>query len=200
MNVYVESNFVLELALRQQQSESCQTLVDYAEKREITLVVPAYSLAEPYETIARQRKRRERVKREVDGVLNQLRRTDTYSARVDEFGDLTNLLISSANDEGRQLGSVIRRMLAVSEVIPLDKDIVAEALGCQADYGFSSQDALVYASVLRNIRRTNPGDSCFLNRDKDFDDQSVVEQLASLDCKLLFSFDDGLNFVRSRLD
>ena len=46
MNVYVESNFVLELALRQAQSESCLALVDYAAKGRIILIVPAYSLAE----------------------------------------------------------------------------------------------------------------------------------------------------------
>lgn len=200
MNVYVESNFVLELALRQQESESCRTLVERAEKREITLIVPAYSLAEPFEKITRQRRRRARIKKDVDDELDQLRRTDSYSAHIDQLADLTKLLISSANDEDLGLRSAIKRMLAVSEVIPLDSDIVAESLDRQVDYGFSPQDALVYASVLQHIRRTNPTESCFLNRDKDFTDQSVVEQLASLDCRLLASFDDGLGFVRSRLD
>lgn len=201
MNVYVESNFVLELALRQPESESCRMLIDHAEKLEVTLIVPAYSLAEPYETITRRRKERERVKRDVDRVLTQLRRTDLYSEPADQLGNLTNLLITSASDEDLELRSVIERMAAVSEVIPLDSAVVAESLQCQADYDFSAQDALVYASVVRHLRRTTADENCLLNRDvKDFSDQSVVDQLANLGCRLFTSFEDGLNFIRSRLN
>ena len=188
MNVYVESNFVLELALRQAEAASCRTLIDFAERREVALVVPAYSLAEPYEKVARERKRRERVKRDLKGVLDQLRRTDVFSEPADQLSDLTNLLITSANEEDHQLRTVIARMAAVSEVIPLDSEVVAESLECQADYDFSPQDALVYASVLRHLKRTTPDNSCLLNRDaKDFNDQSVVDQLTSFGCKLLTS-------------
>jgi hypothetical protein len=41
MNVYVESNFVLEHALEQEQSESCQRLVSLATEGSIHLVIPA---------------------------------------------------------------------------------------------------------------------------------------------------------------
>ncbi|MGB6295983.1 MAG: hypothetical protein WBF90_07325 [Rivularia sp. (in: cyanobacteria)] len=45
MDVYVESNFVLELALLQEQHKSCQELLDLAEIKKIRLIVPAFSLA-----------------------------------------------------------------------------------------------------------------------------------------------------------
>ena len=48
MTVYVESNFVLEQALQQEQSESCDSLVRLAEAGDISLVIPAFSLAEPH--------------------------------------------------------------------------------------------------------------------------------------------------------
>ena len=44
MNVYVESNFVLELALRQEQFTSCETILSLCEEGQARLVVPAYSL------------------------------------------------------------------------------------------------------------------------------------------------------------
>ncbi len=58
MDVYVESNFVLELALLQEQYKSCQELLDLAESKKIRLIVPAFSLAEPYETLIRNNKKR----------------------------------------------------------------------------------------------------------------------------------------------
>ena len=54
MNVYVESNFVLELALLQEQHASCEALLRLCEEGGIQLVIPAYSLAEPYETLTRR--------------------------------------------------------------------------------------------------------------------------------------------------
>ena len=54
MNVYVESNFVLELALLQEQSASCEEILGLCEAGRVQLVVPAYSLAEPYETLVRR--------------------------------------------------------------------------------------------------------------------------------------------------
>ena len=56
MNVYIESNFVLELALLQEQSSSCEEILGLCESRGVRFVVPAYSLAEPYETLTRRQK------------------------------------------------------------------------------------------------------------------------------------------------
>lgn len=201
MNVYVESNFVLELALRQAQSESCQTLVDYAANGQITLVVPAYSLTEPYETITRRRKERAQVKRDVDAALRQLRRSSGYSDDVDELRDLTSVLISSANDERFRLDTVATQLVEVAEVISLDSRIIAQSLKHQKDFDFSPQDALVYASVMSHVTRSSSvEDSCFLNRDaRDFEDQNVIEELGEWQCRLLTDFDNGLSFVTSQL-
>ena len=51
MTVYVESNFVLELALQQEQCDSCLKIIDLATDQRITLAIPAFSLAEPHQTI-----------------------------------------------------------------------------------------------------------------------------------------------------
>ena len=52
MNVYAESNFVLEHALQQEESDSCGEIIRLASASKITLVVPAFSLAEPYQAIS----------------------------------------------------------------------------------------------------------------------------------------------------
>ena len=201
MNVYVESNFVLELAFLQEQSDSCRQLVRHAADRNIVLVVPAYSLAEPYETLIRQRKRRKQVKQDIDDVLTQLHRTSAYTADVRELSGQSNLLISSAHDEQRRLENVIREMAEVAEIVPLDVNVIAVSLRCQSDYGLEPQDAFVYASVVSHLDRSGPAmQSCFLNRNrKDFDDQTLVEQLEVRGCKLLTDFRNGLGFVRSQL-
>jgi hypothetical protein len=71
VNVYVESNFVLELALLQEQQASCTEILRLSETGKVRLVIPAYSLAEPYETLVRRHKQRKRMKAELDVELRQ---------------------------------------------------------------------------------------------------------------------------------
>ena len=58
MIVYLESNFVLELAFLQAEHEHCSALLRLSESGEIRLVLPAFSIGEPYETWVRRSKRR----------------------------------------------------------------------------------------------------------------------------------------------
>jgi hypothetical protein len=61
MNVYVESNFVLEQALEQEQCESCDRLIGMASARSLQLVIPAFSLAEPHGTLLNKKNARSRL-------------------------------------------------------------------------------------------------------------------------------------------
>lgn len=51
MSIYVESNFVLELALMQEQYESCEAILQVCKAGQAQLVLPAFSSAEPYYTL-----------------------------------------------------------------------------------------------------------------------------------------------------
>lgn len=200
MNVYVESNFVLELALLQEQHASCEDILRLCETGRIQLVIPAYCLAEPYETLVRRHKQLQRLKAELDAELRQLARTTAYAARLSGFGHLTALLIDSADEEAKHLETVRSRLLNVVEVIPLDASILTAATQHQGDHGFSPQDALVYASVLLHLKQDHVVQSCFLNRNsRDFDDPDIVEELNQYLCKLLPRFDSGYQFILSCL-
>ena len=59
MRVYVESNFVLELVLEQEQHLACREIVRLAEAGIIELVVPAFGLLEPYMTLHRRHREQE---------------------------------------------------------------------------------------------------------------------------------------------
>jgi predicted nucleic acid-binding protein len=200
VNVYVESNFVLELALLQEQHTSCEELLRLCEGDRIQLVIPAYSLAEPYETLTRRHRQRKRMKAELDEELRQLARTATYAQQLSGFQQLTTLLIDSADEEAKRLEGVRARLLQVAEVIPLEVSILTAAIQYQRTHGLDPQDALVYATVLLHLKQYQGPQSCFLNRNsKDFDDPDLIAELAMYKCKLLPQFDAGCRFVLSCL-
>ncbi len=193
---------MLELALRQEQSASCEELLDLCESGRVTLVIPAYSLAEPYETLIRRRSQRRQIKHDLDEQLKQIARNTTYADHVVRFEELTALLISSANEGVRRLQDVLTKFIEVAEVIPLDASVLTASIDYQQSHDFSPQDAIVYASVVSDLRgRSRDDQKCFLNRNsKDFDDQVVVDELQAHRCKLLPRFDSGLSFIVSELD
>jgi hypothetical protein len=84
VNVYVESNFVLQLALLQEFHANCDAIVKLCEAGRAQLVIPAFSLIEPYRTLGRHHAQRVRIKGDLDIELRQLARTSSFTERLAE--------------------------------------------------------------------------------------------------------------------
>ena len=84
--MYVESNFVLKHALEQEECDSC-SIIQLASQGRITLLIPAFSLAEPHQAIAGKAKARSRLSAELSAQLGELGRSDPIAAfhRPSEF-------------------------------------------------------------------------------------------------------------------
>jgi len=200
MNVYVETNFVLELALLQEQHQSCEDILSLCEAGTAQLVIPAYCLAEPYETLIRRRKDRKRLKTELDRELGQLARTSTYTQQISTGENVLGLLIRSADEEMKRLVDTCARLRRIAESICLGSEILESSAHFQSTHDLSPQDAIVYASVLCHLVRSSPTSSCFLNKNsRDFDDPDLVETLKRHNCKMLPRFDHGYQFLRSKM-
>lgn len=200
MNVYVESNFVLELALVQEQHASCERVLTLCEAGDIRVVVPSYSIMEPYETLLRRHLERKGLKDSLDLELQQLSRTSGYAQRLSGFEALTSLLVDSAKEEIQRLESIRARLLSCATVIALEASILSSASQHQKRHGLSTQDAIVYASVLSHLGSVEGGvQSCFLTRDTDFDDPSIMEGLRAHRCRLIWRFDHGLSYLSAGL-
>jgi len=78
VNIYVETNFVLELTFQQEQFVGCEQILQLFEAGYGQLVIPAYSLAEPHEKLSRQAKSRREIQQALDAELRQLSRTASY--------------------------------------------------------------------------------------------------------------------------
>jgi predicted nucleic acid-binding protein len=201
MNLYVETNFVLELALQQEQHEACEGIIRLCEARSATLVLPAFCIAESYETLIRRANRRTQIANDLAGELRQLSRSKPYKEEIDTFRSVTGLLARSSQEEDARLIAVLERILRVVEIIPLEAGIVLNAVQYRVTYKLEPQDSIVYASVIQHLATTSQHESCFLNRNnRDFDDPDIEESLARHNCKMLFSFINGYNYIRHKVD
>jgi len=196
MIAYVESNFVLEIALGQEQSASAESLLVLAETGSLDLILPSLALAEPFATVTQRERGRRRLVNDIATTLRDLQRSVPH-----QHEDLlvANAVAGLANIAGREysrLRDVITRLLITARIVELDSSRFGLALGYQTRYGLSPQDSIIYASVISDLQTQPPADlKCFLTRNsRDFDDPDVVAELQGYNCQLLFSFEDGLRY------
>lgn len=200
MIVYVESNFVLELAFLQEEHESCLELLSLSESGDICLMLPAFSIGEPYEAWVRRSKQRRDLHEQLITAIHELSRSRPYQGSSDEFQELTNLLRRSGEEEKLRLDNTLERILQTVEVIPIGLSIIRAAITFQKSLELSPQDSIVYASILNHLATASEELRCFINKDsKDFANPDIENELTAYNCQLLTKFADGLGYVRSRL-
>lgn len=200
MNVYVESNFILELAFQRDEEPDCQQLLRLATSGNITLVIPAFSIVEPYETIVRRAKQREETYNKLKQELGELARSKSYRESPQEFRDLTSLLLKSNEEEKQRLDQSLAHIINQTNIISIDATVINYAIALQESRSLSPQDSLVYASVLKDLQAAGSGPHCFITKNsKDFANPDIYSDLAGADCKLLTRFSNGLGYIQSCL-
>lgn len=200
MNVYVETNFVLELAFVQEQHEACAKIVELCRGESARLVLPAFCIAESYERLIRQAKDRAQIAGDLARELRQLSRSKPYENEVETLQAVTGLLARSSQDEDQRLIDVLGQLLVVADIIPLEAKVLLSAAQHRVNFALKPQDSIVYSSVLHHLASARGVESCFINRNRrDFDDPDIEETLTSQGCKMLFSFDNGYKYIQHRM-
>jgi predicted nucleic acid-binding protein len=198
VKVYAESNFVLELVLQQEQDAACEEFVQRAEQGELTIALPAFSLFEPFTTLYRRDRDRRELHDRLQQELTLIARTKAFAQEA-SGNTVPALLVRTAQEAFTQFDSVLSRLLKVASILPLNAEVLTDARRVQVTYGLEFPDAIVLATVLKDLAAAS-ADSCFLNRNtKDFDDPRIVTELRAHGCHLLGSFNVGLQFALAQL-
>ena len=198
MTIYVESNFILEIALGQEESSYATELLSKAEHGDIALVFPSFALSEPFATITQRDRRRKAVIRSMTGLFDDLERSAPHRHIAESLNPAIRELRNVYRNEVTRLKSTVKRLLHVGRSIELDTTSYQAALENESRYGLSPQDAIIYASIVRDLVTSGRTDrSCFMSRNlKDFGDPDIREELASYDCQYEESYEVGVSLIR----
>ena len=131
MIVYVESNFVLEVALEQEQSSSAEAILELAESRKITLAFPSFALSEPFATVMHRNKERVELHNRMTMALGQLRRSEPHKQTIHDLQPLLVILKDAVNREFDLLHVTVARLLKAGKSIELDSFALEQALNYQ---------------------------------------------------------------------
>jgi len=200
MICYVETNFILEIVYQQEQHDSCEALIGFGEKNAITLAVPAFALAEARLSFRQKAKGRRGFHEHLIREISELTRSKPFAALSIALNPLTTAIVKSIQDESDRLDATTLKLLEVCKVLPTTPAAIRRSLECERRVDLSSQDALVYASILEDRASTAAEAAVFLNRNsRDFLNPTIDVELKDLGCDLIPSFEHGLAAVRAAI-
>jgi predicted nucleic acid-binding protein len=197
--VYVETNFILKIALEQEEHAAAIDILQIAERREIDLAFPAFSICEPFETVTRRARERNRLSEAVNSELRQLSRSAPHREYAESFLKLATELVQIKKGEADRLEGTIERLLAVARVMPMTVSIFSAGRRYADALGLSAPDAFIYASIVADLSEHGGQPlACFLSRNsRDFFDISIRDELAGWNCRYIANFSDGFEYIRS---
>ena len=198
MIVYVESNFLLEIALSQEQALSAEALLALAASGRITLTIPAISLSEPFATVTQRARERRKLHRAIHEQVRDLGRSTLHGGVESTFKPVLDTLLRLERLEMDRLTSTVERLLANASPIELTDSIFQTALAERPRFGLSVQDAIIFASVMADARMRTAEPKCFVSRNfKHFRRSDIIAELFSVNCRYAASFDDGLSIANA---
>ena len=200
MIIYAETNFLLEIAYLQDGCESCREILALARQGKLSLVVPAFSLIEARQTWDRRSSEHNALKNQLQPIIRQLSRSEPFRTVTESSREFLTALGASGEDTRLRLEEAIMAFSTDTTVLPFNADLAARARQEELNLGLSPSDAVVYAAVISHLENAPLGPKCFLNRDsKGFADPDMDSMLARFGCKVIASFEKGLDFIRSEL-
>jgi hypothetical protein len=129
----------------------------------------------------------------------QLERTAWIAADVPRLRAAAGLLLHAEQETWKRFLEVRTKLLAVARMVALGGPALQDASKLAEKFDLELPDALMLASVLGDANE-QPSQSIFLNRNtKDFDDKEIKARLKSVECDLVWKFEDGLARVNNML-
>lgn len=193
MIVYVETNFLLELAYLQERCASCEEILDLARESAIVLLLPAFCAAEARATLHRRASERREFQESFQKHIREISRSEMFRGLDQQAKDIVAAFVSGNEETRERLESAIR---AIDE-LPLTQEVVVSAR--RHEPRISPQDALVLASITAHAS-VQTGPKCFISQDAGaFRNPAVLDVLTSVGCKFLSNFTDAVGYISNAL-
>ena len=201
MLIYIESNFVLELALQQEEVSFADDIMKLAESGKVQLVFPTFALSEPFSTLTYRGIERKRLSAPLKQELGQLARSSPFQALAAQHQPLPDELNKVIEVQMLALQAVVGRLLDVGRAIETDTASFQQALMYRTGFNLAPQDSIIYATVVADLRKQPVTElKCLLNRNtKDFGKIPIKTELAGYNCEYKGTFQAGLAYIQSKI-
>jgi predicted nucleic acid-binding protein len=167
LTLYVESNFVLEIVLGQEESQPAERLLALAESGDIQIALPTFALSEPFSTVTGRRRDRGRLVGQINHQIGQLARSSPHHQDVAALQTIPGIVARVDAREADRLTQTVERVLGIARRIDTNLAVFREALDFQDRFDLEAQDAIILAAVVADLRtRAQAGPHYFANKNR----------------------------------
>ena len=200
MTLCVESNFVLEIALGQEELASAEVLLAAAERGALRLALPSFALCEPVIRVMRATRDRQAMLRQFNAQVVQLARSSPHQTEVSELQNIPTLFSNVNQREEDRLHATVGRLLSAARLIELDRARFQHAIEIRRHFGLAIEDAIMLAVVLADLEQfKSPMRHLFANRNQnDFNIPGIVAELQRRGCEVVWSFEEAARLLGVR--
>lgn len=126
MNVYVETNFIIELALKRNEYPSCESILNSAISNRISLLIPSLALVESFSAIYRRTTSSNEVRASLQKQRSEARRSGLQSNKELEkqIENFDSILANVSMEEDESIQKVFSRVGKVAEIIEMEHGII----------------------------------------------------------------------------
>lgn len=189
MNLYIETNFILELTKGQAQSPACERILSpgYAG---VELCIPGFCFVEARNALRQDNSRRSAVVNELVRELSQMENTSFAlpAPRLDILMGVRASFVSASTYYLERLDGTISDIRTRARVLDVESHLIDEVGRIMAAHELEAFDAYILLTVLEDIRKTGAERSVFATQDRDFANDSVIDLLAGAGCSLVTSY------------
>lgn len=196
MNVYVESGFIMTLALRQDDHQAARQIVQLAQANQIILKIPAFSFSEPLATVQYRANNRNRLVEELRKETRELGRTQSHQVMARELDQYIIQMTRIVQLHLDAIEAVVLELSRTATLLQLDPTVLARAASYKQTADLRLQDAIVLASILLDREHHQAQDpALFISQDKDFQVPPVQDLLRLAGCRHIPDFTNAVRFI-----
>lgn len=196
--LYVETNFLLEIVLRQEQAESAESLLLAAESGVLEMAVPEFSLAEAYARVRRLGNGYAELHLRLQAeVTRELARSAHYTTAAAAIEPLLTALREWTGEQLRRIDETALRALTVARCLAVNGPLFEAALRLAERLALPTPDAVVLAAILHDLdARPTSAHTAFATRDTRFhEDRAIRDELESRGCRCIPRFGDAASYL-----
>jgi hypothetical protein len=192
LTLYVESNFVLQVVLGQEELTSAEKILTAAESGTIELALPTFSLSESFVRISRGIRDRQRLRTQFAEQVTQLVRSSPHANEMAVLQTVPNHLDQINTREGIRLAATVERILKCTRPIDFNASVFQGALNYEGQFDLDVENAIILSSIMSDLQ-SNRGlrRHVFVTSNRaHFGKPDIVAELRRVDCDSIWDFSD----------
>lgn len=205
VNVYVETNYLLNIARKQEESIYSSKILRAAKNKKITLKLPVYCIAESYSALQKRHESFKSLRNEAENVLNDLvrslNRSKLHKSAYEIYKNLPVAIQGIIQNEITQLDKAIINILKSAEVLICSRKVHYRGIIFRTALKIPHEmDAAIIASIVEDIKTDKFTNKVFITTDKNLLTVELRKLLQQQKCIHFSSFKKAYKFIENKAD